>query len=583
MKRALLVVFVLVCAGLVAAVLWWPDERSAVEQATAQVVGVVVDAAGQAVVGATVTAAGLEASTDGEGRFVLAGVEAGRVAVRASAAGYVEWDLPDDRLVQAEVDGPPLKLVLTRPARLRGVLKSAGQPLPQVVIGVAWLRWQGPAGELPPRERPGLATTDAAGRFELTELPPGVVRVWASTPTGEAARELTLSAGAAQEVALEVAAVRPAVAVQPGEPVGQAAVAGQVLAPDGTPADQAIVVVSGPGVMQQLRVDGEGRFRVDLPPAQRRSCTAVAVSSTDAPSASVSMTAAQPLVLRLGLGGRVLGSVRERSGAVLAGARIFIDDAQIEGPLPEPAAGGVAIALSQADGSFEIGPLRPGRYRLRAEVDRKPPGLTAHVAVASGGRSRVEIVLGNGAMLKGRVTARGDGHPLAGAHVSVVEPGTASTRSAVADSNGSFEIAGLAPGRHTLTAHVEGYGRESVSGIDIPSDGEVRRDIQLDRGEHLAFEGIGASLRRTPAGIEVGWLAEGSPATAAGLQAGDVLRAVDGQPLDEQTSVPAVVERIRGEAGTSVTIEYERVGQGRQSVTIARRRVVTAPHGLPPP
>ncbi|MGH2429931.1 MAG: S41 family peptidase [Candidatus Limnocylindria bacterium] len=61
---------------------------------------------------------------------------------------------------------------------------------------------------------------------------------------------------------------------------------------------------------------------------------------------------------------------------------------------------------------------------------------------------------------------------------------------------------------------------------------------------------------------------DGSPAEAAGLRAGDIVRAVDGEPTAGST-INEQVFRVRGEEGTDVTLTVERDGR-ELGVTITR-------------
>jgi carboxyl-terminal processing protease len=65
---------------------------------------------------------------------------------------------------------------------------------------------------------------------------------------------------------------------------------------------------------------------------------------------------------------------------------------------------------------------------------------------------------------------------------------------------------------------------------------------------------------------------DGSPAQAAGLRAGDVIAAVDGQSIDGQ-SINEARDRIRGKAGTTVTLHVERAGAKAFDVTITRAKI----------
>ena len=71
--------------------------------------------------------------------------------------------------------------------------------------------------------------------------------------------------------------------------------------------------------------------------------------------------------------------------------------------------------------------------------------------------------------------------------------------------------------------------------------------------------------------VVVAPLAE-SPAEAAGLRAGDVVLAVDGEPVDG-TTMNDQISQIRGESGTDVTLTIQREGGDEFDVTITRAEI----------
>jgi carboxyl-terminal processing protease len=102
------------------------------------------------------------------------------------------------------------------------------------------------------------------------------------------------------------------------------------------------------------------------------------------------------------------------------------------------------------------------------------------------------------------------------------------------------------------------------------------------------FEGIGASIGTVDASgkavdcgtfgpdcrLDVVKPLDGSPALAAGLQPGDVITAVDGTALDGLTMQQAR-DKIRGKAGTTVTLHVVRAGVPAFDVTITRAKIQT--------
>ncbi len=91
-----------------------------------------------------------------------------------------------------------------------------------------------------------------------------------------------------------------------------------------------------------------------------------------------------------------------------------------------------------------------------------------------------------------------------------------------------------------------------------------------------SFEGIGAQVDVNPTTGDIVIVApfRGSPAEKAGLRAGDVLEAVDGQST-AGWSVADAVARIRGQQGTQVTIKVRHSDSTEQEVSITRATIVT--------
>ncbi len=87
------------------------------------------------------------------------------------------------------------------------------------------------------------------------------------------------------------------------------------------------------------------------------------------------------------------------------------------------------------------------------------------------------------------------------------------------------------------------------------------------------FDGIGARVTITDAGLTVIAPIPGAPAEAAGIRAGDVVLAVDGDPIDHLTLIEAV-NLIRGPRGTEVTLLVRHVDSlQNESITVTRGRI----------
>ncbi len=87
------------------------------------------------------------------------------------------------------------------------------------------------------------------------------------------------------------------------------------------------------------------------------------------------------------------------------------------------------------------------------------------------------------------------------------------------------------------------------------------------------FEGIGAQVTLTEAGLTVIAPIPGAPAEEAGIRAGDLILAVDGENIDGLTLIESV-NLIRGPGGTEVTLLVRHVGEFEDvSITVTRGRI----------
>lgn len=87
------------------------------------------------------------------------------------------------------------------------------------------------------------------------------------------------------------------------------------------------------------------------------------------------------------------------------------------------------------------------------------------------------------------------------------------------------------------------------------------------------FEGIGAQVTLTDAGLTVIAPIPGAPAEEAGIRAGDLILAVDGADIEGLTLIESV-NLIRGPGGTEVTLLVRHVGEFEDvSITVTRGRI----------
>ncbi len=100
-----------------------------------------------------------------------------------------------------------------------------------------------------------------------------------------------------------------------------------------------------------------------------------------------------------------------------------------------------------------------------------------------------------------------------------------------------------------------------------------QREREELRGE---FGGIGAWVTREPDGSYSLRPMPNLPAATAGIREGDILIAVDGQPITTEMSQDEVINLIRGPVGATVRIEVRRSGVDEPlAFTIKRQRIET--------
>ena len=121
----------------------------------------------------------------------------------------------------------------------------------------------------------------------------------------------------------------------------------------------------------------------------------------------------------------------------------------------------------------------------------------------------------------------------------------------------------------------DGAVRGILAALDDPhasylSAEQHNRDQEEFRGY---FEGIGAQVAITDAGLTVIAPIPGAPAEAAGILPGDIILAVDGESVAE-LSLIAAVDRIRGPGGSDVTLLIRHDGDTESvAITVTRGRI----------
>jgi regulator of sigma E protease len=129
----------------------------------------------------------------------------------------------------------------------------------------------------------------------------------------------------------------------------------------------------------------------------------------------------------------------------------------------------------------------------------------------------------------------------------------------------------------SMLDHMVSYGRVPLT---LEAGDGWQRSVTIDVGDDarrltepgMLFDGIGFQPFG-PADLpaDVGSVEEGGPAALAGLDAGDRIVAIDGEPIDD---FAALVEVVQARPNLEVAVEYVRNGSRRQTMIVVGEQAV---------
>ncbi len=232
----------------------------AVDFARGEITGTVVDSGGNALADVWVTPQREKkedgfpnfgffgpdpALTDFDGRFVLEGLDEGTYTLTAEA---------DDGSLRGTVEGvavgADVSIEITDPARIEGVVTSAGKPVTDFDLSTGGMMF-------------GMRRiSDADGRFSIERLDAGKHTVVVSADKGAVKREVQLEAGESKTIELELSAwggVKGRAVYASGEPASKVSIL--AMSSGGTKKADAGLMKALSGAGHQT--DAEGRFEVD--------------------------------------------------------------------------------------------------------------------------------------------------------------------------------------------------------------------------------------------------------------------------------------------------------------------------------
>lgn len=519
--------------------------------------------------------AALSAECDGQGRFRVTAASPGAYElVSALAAGFAPFEpalghSPVTLSARAGVRLDDVTIYLS-PAIALDVLveDEAGQPIAGAEVrGFDERRGAAEAA---------VSLTDGKGRAKLTAVQAMMVVEARHAGYQRAHGRVDAAAESTRRLVLRLAAgVEPA----------RFSIAGRVVDARGLPVDGALVEAWGapreagdePARAQALSGAGGAFALVDLDDAVYH-LRAIARDQGSALRTGV-RAGARDVELRLGAAAAgIRGQVRDASGKPITAFTVvaWAMRGALGRELPERA---TAI---DADGRYQL-PLPPGRYAVAAAARDHARSDERTIEIGDE-LVAVDFVLRGGSQIVGRVVERDGSGPIAGARLflegGVLDDGITLSTDTVSGSDGSFTLAGLAAGRHSINAGADGHDSRIVSGLQVPAEGTLGPiTIDLARAApgappKLELVGIGVSIGPDERGMHlvIKNAIAGGGAADAGLVAGDVILAVDGTSV-EALGFPTAVQNIRGAEGSTVTLTVQRKDGAIQVIPVVRKRV----------
>ena len=391
---------------------------------------------------------------------------------------------------------PAARPTPTPPPVLEGTVKGPdGKPVEKALVIARPV-------DLPLGETPLYARTDAAGRFQIRLTSGGLhhVRVEAA---GLAAKKVEkVRAGAPLAVTLaKGATIEGTVRDSHNAPVPKA----RVVARDDSG-------LGGPGLFEPdagvlvTTTDAKGQFRIEGVGPGLHSLTARARRAGYGRRANVRPGSRVDLLLLPGA--TIFGRATGPRGEPVAGATVTTGRDEI-GPL-----GDSPVETTDSSGQFELLGLPPGTHWLVVRHKDFAPGVVTGVTLEREASAKVDVTLGPGLRVIGRLVG-GDGRPVKGkVHVQEVDERRA-PRSlsdllrAEAGLDGRFELPPAPPGSYALAVGAPGHAGQRVE-VNVPAQGRAPvdlGDVTLEVG--LAIRGrvrdqagaavAGASLNAFPA------------------------------------------------------------------------------------
>lgn len=284
-----------------------------------------------------------------------------------------------------------------------------------------------------------------------------------------------------------------------------------------------------------VNLDGPGRYRVSV---QAEGLVPVSVFVEVGPEGLDA-----PLTFVLSAGGTVVGRVTDSEGAPLPEAEVTVVSDRWSPPAKSDGTGSFRLA-GVALGSRTLSASRQGYQEQAQSLEVRP------------GENRVDFQLVPGVTVAGRVVTVEDGAPVAGAAVRLDWNWGAPPIETVSAADGSFTLAGVAPGVYQVSAAKPGFAQGDGVPLSVGSAPVQNLEVRLE---------VGGTVRGQVTGLDYKALAQVQISVLPTVSADTQPARPDFQGAFRLDHLPAGSWTIVAEAGSRIIQRQVEVTSGRET------------------
>ncbi|MBW1807394.1 MAG: carboxypeptidase regulatory-like domain-containing protein [Deltaproteobacteria bacterium] len=503
----------------------------------------------------------IKETSGSDGTFRISDLGPGRIQVVAELAEFALAESKEIFLESgSEVGG--INIQLGEPAIVIGkIVDQDNKPIAKAEVRLLT------SGSLDERS----LQSDDQGLFRFEQVKPGDFMLFAKVKGYAPEKKLNGSAPPGQTTEVTIV-LRPV-----------AGLAGRVQDPSGElVANSFVFIRTAKKWKYGVSTDLSGEFWIPGP-FKKDQINLFAMHRGWGPSAEVSVPiAADRVVLELTEPGSISGLVvRAADGKPVHQYKVSARTAPDSARLGLPMSNTRSSTVRDASGRFKLGRLAAGNYIVKVYAAGYTTGIKSGVTVQNGQNTDAgTIYLTAGGDLIGKIVDDKTGLAVARAHARV-ESFAGLRHGVFSDPQGMFRLEGVSAERLSLWIRKRGYLSEMVTGIQVPSGGEL--DIGViriepakdDRRGSLKYAGVGMTLKIEDGQLLAFDVYQDSPASQMGLLSGAVITRINGFDFSG-LDLRRAVELIRGKPGTSVILDVILPGSSQSQIIRIERANIRA-------